>query len=172
MTIWLLWGSALSHPSLLQSPLSVQHIKTVQWPKQFTIFPFFFSWGTESLHHRLRLRMRFFWWQSDSFVSQLLVTHILLYKVHSQFSLLRQSSGCMKHITHLVHFFFLFLFFFFGTKSLHYRLKTKEVIFWMKLTPLWVSPQLPFLNSLLNLSSLTTQTNRQLGLTQGDTIID
>ena len=171
MTIWLLWGSALSHPSLLQSPLSVQHIKTVQWPKQFTIFPFFFSWGTESLHHRLRLRMRFFWWQSDSFVSQLLVTHILLYKVHSQFSLLRQSSGWTTSPPPCIPFSFPF-FFFFGTKSLHYRLKTKEVIFWMKLTPLWVSPQLPFLNSLLNLSSLTTQTNRQLGLTQGDTIID
>ena len=172
MTIWLLWGSALSHPSLLQSPLSVQHIKTVQWPKQFTTFPFFFffSWGTESLHHRLRLRIRFFWWQSDSFVSQLLVTHVLLYKVHSQFSLLRQSRSWNTY--HTLCISFSFSFFFFGTKSLHYRLKTKEVIFWMKLTPCWVSPQLPFLNSLLNLSSLTTQTNRQLGLTQGDTITD
>ena len=31
----------------------------------------------------------------------------------------------------------------------------------MKLTPLWVSPQLPFLNSLLNLSSLATQRKRK-----------
>ena len=49
------------------------------------------------------------------------------------------------------------------TNSLHlyHRLKTNEEICWVKLTPLWVSPQLPFLNSLLNLSSLTTQRRRK-----------
>ena len=34
---WLLCGSALQSPiTLVQSPLSVQHIKTVQWPKHST----------------------------------------------------------------------------------------------------------------------------------------
>ena len=33
---WLLCESVLIHPSLVQSPLSVQHIKTVLWPKQST----------------------------------------------------------------------------------------------------------------------------------------
>ena len=46
---WLLCGwSALSHPSLVQSPLSVQCIKTVQWPKQSThslLFLFLFFVG-------------------------------------------------------------------------------------------------------------------------------
>ena len=33
---WLLCESVLIHPSLVQSPLSVQRIKTVLWPKQST----------------------------------------------------------------------------------------------------------------------------------------
>ena len=56
---WHLCGSTLSQSSLVQSPLSVQHIKTVQWPKYSThslhfLFLFFF-FRTKSLLHRLRL---------------------------------------------------------------------------------------------------------------------
>ena len=45
--VWLLSASALNHPSLVQSPLSVQSIKTVQWPKHSANslhFLFLFFW--------------------------------------------------------------------------------------------------------------------------------
>ena len=56
---WHLCGSTLSQSSLVQIPLSIQHIKTVQWPKYSThslhfLFLFFF-FRTKSLLHRLRL---------------------------------------------------------------------------------------------------------------------
>ena len=92
---WLLCGPAFSHPSLVQSPPSVQHIKTVQWPKHSTHslqFLFLFSMGPSLYITDLRLRKRFFGWQFDFFKGQLLVTH-LLYKVHPLFSALRWSSA-------------------------------------------------------------------------------
>ena len=59
---WLLYGSAPKSPiTLLQSPFTVQCIKTVQWPKHSTLtaFPFPRFFGTKSLHLRRRLRKRF-----------------------------------------------------------------------------------------------------------------
>ena len=124
---WLLYGSALKSPiTLVQSPLSVQHIKTVQWPKHSThslhlIFPLFC--GTKSLHHRLTLRKWFVEWQSDSKVAWLLVTHILLYKVHSLLSVWTQSTGWNFLHTRYISFSF-----FFGDQVCVLQIKTRDKI--------------------------------------------
>ena len=107
---WLLCGSALKSPiTLVQSPLSVQHIKTVQWPKHSThslhlIFSLFC--GTKSLHHRLRLRKSFVGWNWLLYGSALKSPITL---VQSPLSVQRiKTVQWPKHSTHSLHFLFLF----------------------------------------------------------------
>ena len=113
---WLLCGPAFSHPSLVQSPLSVQHVKTVQWPKHSTHplhLPSFFC-GTKSLHYRLRLRKRFFGWNWSALSQPSLVQSPL-----SDQRILKQSRGQNVQYTHFKSFFC-------QAKSLHHRLRLRE----------------------------------------------
>ena len=63
----------------------------------------------------------------------------------------------LTHLTHSLHF----LFHFFCDQVSVLQVKTREEISWVKLIPMWVSPQQPFLNFLLNLNSLTLQRRRK-----------
>ena len=113
---WLLYGSAPKSPiTLLQSPFTVQRIKTVQWPKHSTLtaFPFPRFFGTKSLHLRRRLRKRFVGWQwvwllSASALNPPSLIQSLLSVQHIK------TVQWLKHSTHSQ----LFLFFFFVGPSL------------------------------------------------------
>ena len=95
-------GSVISHPSLVHSSRSVLCSKTVQIPKYFSHTSLCFwwtksdsipdqDWGRDCMH------------EADSFVAQLLVTH-LLYTVQDLFSTTRQSS--FQNSFHTLLFFF------------------------------------------------------------------
>lgn len=90
---------------LYKSPLSVQRIKTVQWPKHFhtQCISFSFFCGTRSLHHRLRLRKRFVKWHW--LLSGSTLSHLSL--VQSPLSIQRiKTAQWPKHFhTHFISFF-------------------------------------------------------------------
>ena len=98
-----------------------------------TAFTFPLFCGTKSLHHRLRLRKRFVGW-NWLLCGSALKSPILLYKVHSLFSALRQSSGQNIQHTHCIYFSS-----FLWDQVFASQIKTKEEICWVKLTPLWIS---------------------------------
>ena len=134
VTVWLFCGSALCHQSLVQSPLSVQRIKTVQWPKHLTHslhFLFLFFAEPSLCITDLRLRKSFdgnsltlLWVSSLSPISCTKSTLCSAYK----------DSPVAETLDTLAAFPFPL---FCGTKSLHHRFKTKEEICWVNLTPLW-----------------------------------
>ena len=107
--VWLLSASALNHPSLVQSPLSVQSIKTVQWPKHSTHslhFLFLFFVGPSLCITDLRLRKRFVGWiwllcrGSSSSHPSLVQSPLSVQRI--------KTVQWPKHLTHSLQFLFLF----------------------------------------------------------------
>ena len=120
---WLLCGPAFSHPSLVQSPLSVQHVKTVQWPKHSTHplhLPSYFC-GTKSLHYRLRLRKRFFGWNWSALSQPSLVQSPL-------------SDQHIKTVQGPKHSIYSLQILFLSGQVFASQIKTEGEICWVKLT--------------------------------------
>ena len=135
-----LWiSSTVIHNSCTKSTLCSAHKDSpvAETFNTLTAFTFPLFCGTKSLHHRLRLRKRFVGW-NWLLCGSALKSPILLYKVHSLFSALRQSSG--QNIQHSL----LFLFLVFLDQVFTSQIKTKGEICWVKRTPLWINSQSPF----------------------------
>ena len=136
--------SALRCPSLVQSPLSVQHSKTVPWPKQST--------------HSLHILFLFFLWdlvfvtQSKTKEEICWVELTPLWVIGSLSSIsCTKSTFCSAHkdsplaktITHSLHILFLF---FCGTQSLQHRLRLrKRLVGWNWLLCWWSALRHPSL---------------------------
>ena len=108
-------GSAVRHPSLIHKSGSIQHSKTVQFPKLFShSFPCIFVGPSPSITDQ----------DCEKTYWVKLTPHC---KVQNLFSATRQSK------------FHTFLFCFLSDRLLAYQIKTKNDTLWVKATPLLIS---------------------------------
>ena len=112
-------GSAVRHPSLIYKSGSIQHSKTVQFPKLFShSFPCFFVGPSPSITDQ----------DCEKTYWVKLTPHC---KVQDLFSATRQSK--------FQNSFHTFLFCFLSDRLLAYQIKTKNDTLWVKATPLLIS---------------------------------
>ena len=118
-------GSAVHHPSLIHKSGSIQHSKTVQFPKLFShSFPCFFVGPSPSITDK----------DCEKTYWVKLTPHC---KVQNLFSATRQSK--------FQNSFHTFLFCFLSDRLLAYQIKTKNDTLWVKATPLLISNLSPSL---------------------------
>ena len=128
--------SALRCPSLVQSPLSVQHSKTVPRPKYSThslhILFLFFLWDLVFVAQS-KTKEEICWVELTPLWVISSLSSISCSK--STFCSVHKDSPVAKTITHSLHILFLF---FLWDLVFAAQIKTKEEISWVKLTPLLV----------------------------------